>query len=105
MSNPFANTIHITKRSNKKYTIQKTKMVCSNNPITNQGNQELAHWAHNSQYENKQAYTIHSTKTNKHTQHTVRRQTNIHNTQYEDKQTHTTHSTKTNKHRKHNTED
>jgi hypothetical protein len=66
MSNPFANTIHITKRSNTKYTIQKTKMVCSNNPITNQGNQELAHWVHNSQYENKQTYTIHSTKTNKH---------------------------------------
>jgi hypothetical protein len=49
----------------------------------------------------KQTYTIHSTKTNKHTQYTVRRQTNIHNTQYEDKQTYTMHSTKTNKHRQH----
>ena len=45
---------------------------------------------HNTQYEDKQTYTIHSTKTNKHTQYTVRRQTNIHNTQYEDKQTYKT---------------
>ena len=43
-------------------------------------------------------HTIHSTNTNKHTQYTVRRQTNIHNTQNEDKQTYTIHSTKTNKH-------
>ena len=42
---------------------------------------------HNTQYEDKQTYTIHSTKTNKHTQYTVRRQTNIHNTQDEDKHT------------------
>ena len=67
-------------------------MMCSNDPITNWGNQEYAHWAHNSQYKYKQTYTIHSTKTNKHTQYTVRRQTNIHNTQYEDKQTYTTHT-------------
>jgi Ca2+/Na+ antiporter len=40
-------------------------------------------------------FTIYSTRTNKHTQHTVRRQTNIHNTQYESKQTFTIHSTKT----------
>jgi Flp pilus assembly protein TadB len=53
---------------------------------------------HNAQYEDKHTYTIHSTKTNTHTQYTVRRQTNIHNTQYEDKQTYTIHSTKTNKH-------
>ena len=56
-------------------------------------------------------HTIHSTKTNKHAQYIVRRQTNIHNTQhedkqtytihYEDKQTYTTHSTKTNKHTQH----
>ena len=43
-------------------------------------------------------HTIHSTKTNKYTQYTVRRQTNIHNTQYDDKQTYTIYSTKTNKH-------
>ena len=42
------------------------------------------------QYEDKHTYTAHSTKTNKHTQHTVRRQTHIHNTQHEDKQTYTT---------------
>jgi uncharacterized membrane protein YgcG len=36
---------------------------------------------HNTQHEDKQTYTIHSTKTRKHTQYTVRRQTNIHNTQ------------------------
>jgi hypothetical protein len=53
---------------------------------------------HNIQYEDKQTYTIHNRKTNKHTQYTARRQTNIHNTQYKDKQTYTIHSTKTNKH-------
>ena len=53
---------------------------------------------HNTQHEDKQTYTIHSTKTNKHTQYTVRRQTNIHNTQYEDNQTYIIHSMKTNKH-------
>jgi hypothetical protein len=72
-------------------------MMCSNDPITNWGNQEYAHWAHNSQYKYKQTYTIHSTKTNKHTQYTVRRQTNIHNTQYEDKQTYTTQHRKLNR--------
>ena len=35
---------------------------------------------HNTQYEDKETYTIHSTKTNKHTQYTVRGQTNMHNT-------------------------
>jgi hypothetical protein len=44
------------------------------------------------------AYTIHSTKTNKHTQCTVRRQTHIHNTQYENKQAYTIHSTRTSTH-------
>jgi hypothetical protein len=50
------------------------------------------------QYEDKQTYTTHSTKSNEHTQHTVRRQkkhtqyivrrkANINNTQYDDKQT------------------
>jgi cell division protein YceG involved in septum cleavage len=43
-------------------------------------------------------FVCHSTKANKHTQYTVRRQTNIHNIQYKDKQTYTIHSTKTNKH-------
>ena len=84
--------------------MQKMKMMCSNDPINNQGNQEWAHWAHNSQYEDKQTYIMHSTKTNKQTQYTERIPTNIHNTQYEDKQTYTTHSTKTSKHTKHNTE-
>ena len=46
-------------------------------------------------------HTIHSTKTNKHTQYTVQRQTNIHNIQYEEKQTYTIYSTKTNKHTQH----
>jgi hypothetical protein len=41
----------------------------------------------NTQYKDKQTYTIHNTKTKKHTQYTVRRQTKIHNTQYDDKQT------------------
>jgi hypothetical protein len=72
--------------------------MCSNDPTKSRGNQEWAQWAHNSQYEDKQIYTIHSTKTNKHTQYTVRRQTNIPNIKYEDKQTYTIYSTKTNKH-------
>jgi hypothetical protein len=52
-------------------------MMFSSDPITNRGIRK-GHSGH----------TMHSTKTNKHIQYTVRRQTNIHNTQYEDK-THT----------------
>jgi hypothetical protein len=54
--------------------------MCSSDLIKYRRNQEWAHWAHNAQYEDKQTYTIHSTKTNKDTRYTVRRQTNIHNT-------------------------
>jgi hypothetical protein len=104
MSNPLRTQYTIQREAKKKYKILKTKMMCSNDPIKSRGIQEWAQYAHNSQYEDKQTYTIHSTKTNKHTQYTVRRQTNIHNIQYEDKQTYTTHSTKTNTHTKHNTE-
>ena len=56
---------------------------------------------YNTQYEDKQTYTIHSTKTKTHTQYTVRRKTNIHNTQYDDKHTYTIHSTKTNTNTQH----
>ena len=72
-------------------------MMFSSDPITNRRIRK-GHSGH----------TMHSTKTNKHIQYTVRRQTNIHNTQYEDKThtqytirrktTYTIHSTKTNTH-------
>ena len=67
-------------------------MMCSMDPINNRGirNGHIGH-------------TLLCAKTNKHTQYTVRRQTNIHNTQYEDKQTYTIHSTKTNKHTQYST--
>jgi hypothetical protein len=52
---------------------------------------------HNTQYKDKQTYTIQSTTTSIQTQYTVRRQKHIHNTKYDDKQTNTIHSTKTNK--------
>ena len=71
MGNPLrTQLIHNTKTSkNKKYAIQKTKMMCSSDTINNRGNQE---WAHNTQYEDKQTYT---TQTTEHMSNTDRNKT------------------------------
>ena len=49
-------------KQKQKYTLQKTKMMCSSDPIKYRGNQEWAHWAHTTQYEHKQTYTTQNRK-------------------------------------------
>jgi hypothetical protein len=78
---------HNTQYEEKQNKIHNTEIV-----------NDVQQWPHHKSGESGRGTLGTQTKTNKHTQCTVRRQTNIHNTQYEEKQTYTIHSTRANKH-------